>query len=61
MTVSSGIYKEKIQSLAPDMEVSSLVCPQVCSFSGIKRVGIQCDQKVVYETLKPLVGKVDTF
>ena len=28
MTVSSGIYKEKIQSLAPDMEVSSLACPK---------------------------------
>ena len=28
MTVSSGIYKEKIQSLAPDMEVTSLACPK---------------------------------
>ena len=47
MTVSSGIYKEKIQSLAPDMEVTSLA-------SSVTK-------KVVYETLKPLVGKVDTL
>ncbi len=45
MTVSSGIYKEKIQSSAPDMEVKSLACPKFNLFSGIKRVGIQCDQK----------------
>ena len=37
--------KEKIQSLAPDMEVEQFSLSQVCSFSGIKRVGIQCDQK----------------
>ncbi len=42
MTVSSGIYKEKIQSLAPDI-VSSLACPKFVF--RIKRVGIQVTKR----------------
>ena len=61
MTVSSGIYKEKIQSLAPDMEVSSLVCPKFVPLVESNELASSVTKKVVYETLKPLVGKVDTL
>ena len=61
MTVSSGIYKEKIQSLAPDMEVSSLACPKFVPLVESNELASSVTKKVVYETLKPLVGKVDTL
>lgn len=61
MTVSSGIYQEKIQHLAPDMKVTSLACPKFVPLVESNELTSSVSKKVVYETLKPLVGKVDTL
>ena len=47
MTVSSGIYKEKIQSLAPDMEVSSLACPKFVPLVESNELASSVTKKVV--------------
>ena len=57
--------KEKLDipvlSLAPDMEVSSLACPKFVPLVESNELASSVTKKVVYETLKPLVGKVDTL
>ena len=53
MTVSSGIYQEKIQHLAPDMEVTSLACPKFVPLVESNELTSSVSKKVVYETLKP--------
>lgn len=61
MTVQSDIYRKKIQSLAPDMEVVSLSCPKFAPLVESGAINTSVTKKVVYETLRPLVGKVDSL
>ena len=43
------------------MEVSSLACPKFVPLVESNELASSVTKKVVYETLKPLVGKVDTL
>ena len=61
MTIQSDIYKEKIQAFSPQTQVESLACPKFAPMveSGVLTSSLA--KKVVYESLAPLVGKVDTL
>lgn len=61
MTIQSDIYRKKIQSLSPQTEVDSLACPKFAPMveSGVLNNSVA--KKVVYESLTPLVGQVDTL
>ena len=61
MTISSDIYNAKITALAPQMEVESLSCPRFAPLVESNQFHSSLAKKVVYETLEPLVGKVDTL
>lgn len=61
MTVQSDIYQEKIQALAPQMAVKSLACPRFVPIVESNEINSSVAKKVVYETLAPLVGQVDTL
>lgn len=61
MTVKSDIYRQKITHLAPQMQVSSLACPKFVPLVESNQVATSMAKKVVYETLEPLVGQVDTL
>lgn len=61
MTIRSDIYNEKITDLAPHMEVESLSCPKFAPLVESNQITSSLAKKVVYETLEPLVGKVDTL
>ena len=61
MTVASDIYQKKIQSLSPEMAVESLACPKFVPLVESNELQSSVTKKVVYETLKPLAGKVDTL
>ncbi|RFE01631.1 glutamate racemase [Streptococcus parauberis] len=61
MTVSSNIYQEKIQLLAPMLSVISLACPKFVPIVESNEIKSSVAKKVVYDTLSPLVGKVDTL
>lgn len=61
MTVQSDIYRQKIQSLAPQTEVESLACPKFVPLVESGTIASSLTKKVVYETLRPLVGKVDSL
>ena len=61
MTVKSDTYRDKIQRLAPEMEVESLSCPKFAPIVESNQMTSSVAKKVVYETLAPLVGKVDTL
>lgn len=61
MTISSDIYNEKITALAPQMAVDSLSCPKFAPLVESNQIQSSLAKKVVYETLEPLVGKVDTL
>ena len=61
MTVASDIYRKKIQSLSPEMAVESLACPKFVPLVESNELQSSVTKKVVYETLKPLAGKVDTM
>lgn len=61
MTVCSDIYRQKIQSLSPETEVVSLACPKFVPLVESNEMTSSLAKKVVYETLKPLKGKVDTL
>lgn len=61
MTVASDIYRKKIQSLSPEMAVESLACPKFVPLVESNELQSSVTKKVVYETLKPLAGKVDTL
>ncbi|MCI5870912.1 glutamate racemase [Streptococcus sp.] len=61
MTIESDIYKEKINRLAPEMRVQSLACPKFVPIVESNETQTSLAKKVVYETLAPLVGKVDTL
>ncbi len=61
MTVESGIYKQKIQALSPEMQVESLACPKFVPLVESNSYQSSLAKKVVYETLRPMMGKVDTL
>lgn len=61
MTIASDIYRQKIQRLSPEMEVVSLACPRFVPLVESNEMGSSLAKKVVYETLAPLKGKVDTL
>ncbi|MBA2796434.1 glutamate racemase [Streptococcus porcinus] len=61
MTVTSDIYRQKIQLLAPAVKVTSLACPKFVPIVESNEIQSSVAKKVVYETLAPLVGKVDTL
>lgn len=61
MTVKSDIYRKKIVDLAPQMQVTSLACPRFAPLVESNQMTSSVAKKVVYESLAPLVGKVDTL
>ncbi len=61
MTINSEVYPEKIKSLSPKMKVSGLACPKFVPIVESNEMGSSVAKKVVYESLAPLVGKVDTL
>lgn len=61
MTIQSDIYREKITSLSPDSQVTSLSCPAFAPIVESNQMTSSLAKKVVYETLEPLVGQVDTL
>lgn len=60
MTISSDIYREKIQALSPDMAVFNLACPKFVPLVETNQHQSSLAKKVVYETLRDMAGKVDT-
>ena len=61
MTIQSDIYHQKIDALAPDMKVQSLACPKFAPLVESGSINNSLAKKVVYESLAPLVGQVDTL
>ena len=61
MTVKSDIYRQKIHDLDPDLQVESLACPKFAPLVESGALSTSVTKKVVYETLRPLVGKVDSL
>ncbi|MEW4354404.1 glutamate racemase [Streptococcus pneumoniae] len=61
MTVNSDIYRKKIENLSPEMQVSSLACPKFVPLVESNELNSSVTKKVVYESLAPLKGKVDTL
>ena len=61
MTVQSDIYRQKINDLDPDLQVESLACPKFAPLVESGALSTSVTKKVVYETLRPLVGKVDSL
>lgn len=60
MTIQSDIYREKIQALSPDTQVTSLACPKFVPLVESNNYQSSLAKKVVYETLTNMKGKVDT-
>lgn len=60
MTIQSDIYRQKIQALSPEMQVESLACPKFAPLVESNGHQSSLAKKVVYDSLRPLVGKVDT-
>lgn len=61
MTVESDIYREKIENLSPEMRVKSLACPKFVPLVESNELTSSVTKKVVYESLAPLAGQVDTL
>jgi len=61
MTVQSDIYRQRIHDLDPDLQVESLACPKFAPLVESGALSTSVTKKVVYETLRPLVGKVDSL
>ena len=61
MTIASNIYEEKIKRLAPQMTVKSLACPRFAPIVESNEIHSSVAKKIVYESMAPLVGKVDTL
>ena len=61
MTVQSDIYRQKIHDLDPNLQVESLSCPKFAPLVESGALSTSVTKKVVYETLRPLVGKVDSL
>lgn len=61
MTIQSDIYREKIQALSPETDVTSLACPKFAPLVESNQYETSLAKKVVYETLRGMAGKVDTL
>ncbi|GGE37413.1 glutamate racemase [Streptococcus himalayensis] len=61
MTVSSDTYRQKIENLSPEMKVTSLACPKFVPLVESNELTSSVTKKVVYESLAPLKGQVDTL
>ncbi|MGT2926039.1 glutamate racemase [Streptococcus cuniculipharyngis] len=62
MTIQSDIYREKIQFLAPQIEVISLACPRFAPLVESNEINSSLAKKVVYESLAPLAeAELDTL
>lgn len=61
MTIQSDIYRQKIERLLPEVEVTSLSCPKFVPLVESNELSSSITKKVVYESLMPLKGKVDTL
>ncbi|MEO4026371.1 glutamate racemase, partial [Enterococcus faecium] len=61
MTVASDIYRKKIQLLAPSVQVRSLACPKFVPIVEANEMCSSIAKKIVYDSLAPLVGKIDTL
>lgn len=61
MTVASDIYRKKIQLLAPSIQVRSLACPKFVPIVESNEMCSSIAKKIVYDSLSPLVGKIDTL
>ncbi|WP_303973636.1 glutamate racemase [Streptococcus merionis] len=61
MTINSDIYRQKIQSLSPDTEVMSLACPRFVPLVESNELDSSLAKKIIYETLQPLKGTIDTL
>lgn len=61
MTITSDIYRQKVQLLSPDLMVTSLACPKFVPIVESNETTSSVAKKVVYQTLKPIVGQVDTL
>ena len=59
MTIASNIYEQKIKHLAPQMNVLSLSCPRFAPIVESNEINSSVAKKIVYESMAPLVGKVD--
>ncbi|HFH9945819.1 TPA: glutamate racemase [Streptococcus suis] len=61
MTIQSDIYRQKIQALSPGIQVESLACPKFVPLVESNGHQSSLAKKVVYDSLRPLVGQVDTL
>lgn len=61
MTVSSDIYRQKVQLLDPSISMTSLACPRFVPLVESNETNSSVAKKVVYETLATMTGKVDTL
>ncbi|MDK7312325.1 glutamate racemase, partial [Streptococcus oralis] len=61
MTIQSDIYRQKIERLLPEVEVTSLSCPKFVPLVESNELSSSITKKVVYESLMPLKGRVDTL
>ena len=52
---------KKIKHLAPQMNVLSLSCPRFAPIVESNEINSSVAKKIVYESMAPLVGKVDTL
>lgn len=60
MTIQSDIYRQKIQALSPDTQVTGLACPKFVPLVESNNYQSSLAKKVVYETLKEMKGRADT-
>ena len=61
MTIASDIYQKKIHLLSPELVIHSLACPKFAPIVESNETTSSVAKKIVYETLKPLVNRVDTL
>ena len=61
MTIASNIYEQKIKRLAPQMNVLSLSCPRFAPIVESNEINSSVAKKIVYESMAPLVDRVDTL
>ena len=60
-SVRSGEYPKAIHFKSPSIEVTSLACPKFVPIVESNEMDSTIAEKVVKESLKPLIGKVDTL
>ena len=60
-TILSDSYNETIQARSNSPEVISLACPKFVPLVESNEINSSLTKKVVYDSLQPLVGRVDTL